>query len=114
MKATGTDPKASGLVIVEIPLDVRPDSDWADCFFNPTTSSVSVHPPRIFGDMIELRATKDRPEKDLEWVYKYIEQANECYRKKMEEKERERQRRAKIEAEGAEELRDLTEKLRQV
>ena len=57
---------------------------------------------------------KEKPEQDLEWVYKYIDQANDCYRKRMKEKEEEGRRHEKIRIDDAEDLRGMTERLRRV
>jgi hypothetical protein len=114
VKAAGIDPEASGLVIIEIPLNLSPDVDWLQCFSYTTTWTPSVHLPRLSGSLIEFRAMKEKPERDLEWVYKYIDQANDCYRKRMKEKEEEGRRHEKIRIDGVEDLRDMTERLRQV
>ena len=74
----------------------------------------SVHLPRLSGALIEFRAMKEKPEQDLEWVYKYIDQANDCYRKRMKEKEEEGRRHEKIRIDDAEDLRGMTERLRRV
>jgi len=47
-------------------------------------------------------------------VYKYIDQANDCYRKRMKEKEEEGRRHEKIRIDGVEDLRGMTERLRRV
>ena len=114
VKAARIDPEASGLVIVEIPLNISPDLDWLQCFSYTTTWTPSVHLPRLSGALIEFRAMKEKPEQDLEWVYKYIDQANECYRKRIKEKEEEGRRHEKIRIDGVEDLRGMTERLRRV
>jgi hypothetical protein len=114
VKAARIDTESPGLVIVEIPLNLTPDSDWVQCFSNTTTWTPNVHLPRAFGALIEFRALKEKPEQDLEWVYKYIEQANECYRKRMREKEEEGKRQEKIRTDDAEDLRGMTDRLRRV
>ncbi len=108
----GTDPRYSGITIIEIPLNVRPGPEWIACFNNPTTWSPSVHKAVVRGDRLIVRANSDRIEEDLKWVYSYVDQANKAYRPLVEQKEREKKRQQEL-AEKQEKARQaLTERLR--
>jgi len=94
-KAIGIDEKHPGLLRIQIPLNIAPDSDWIDCFKNPGTYKPDEAHPRmadIWGKILEYRFSEENLQKKVEWVDKYINQANGCYRRKMAEKEAEMKR----------------------
>jgi hypothetical protein len=93
IKIRGFDPEYPGLVIVEIPLNEEPSAEWADCFRHPTTFTPGIHPPQVEGKAIVWRAYKDRVDKDIKWVFSYIDQANACYEQVLKEQKEERARR---------------------
>ena len=82
--AVRTDPTASGLVIIEIPLSEPPDPEWIDCFNHPRELVPSLHARSVSGRTIQIKADKSRPQDDVEWIYKFIEEANECYRQVLD------------------------------
>ena len=114
LEVKGTDPKYSGITIIHIPLNLRPDLDWTDFFSKPATYSQQVHKALVAGDHIVVRANSDRIEEDLKWIYNYIGQANESYRKFMAEKEQRRRQEQELEAKREKERRELAERLRKV
>lgn len=87
IQVRGFDPKHSGLAIVWIPLNKAPDADWINCFEHPRTFATHIHPPKVQGPFIVWRADKDKADKDIEWIFKYIEQANTCYQEVLKERE---------------------------
>ena len=91
IKAIGTDQEHSGLIIVEIPLNINPDRYWIKCLEKPTSMSPSVHPPKVYGKTIEFRTTEDRVVEDTKWILKYIVSANNCYEQMAKEIERKKQ-----------------------
>src|SRR5436309_3336610 len=92
MRAVRTDPIKSGLVFIEIPLNVSPDREWKECFEHTSTWSKSFHEAWVKESLIELRADKLHPENDVEVLLSRIREANECYRKVMKEWEMEKKR----------------------
>jgi predicted RNA-binding Zn-ribbon protein involved in translation (DUF1610 family) len=110
----GIDPKYSGITIIHMPLNLRPDLDWTNFFSNPTTWTPSVHKALVAGDHIVVRANSDRIEEDLKWIYSYIDQANESYRKFIIEKEQRLKREQEAEEKREKERRELAERLRKV
>lgn len=111
IKVLGIDPKHSGLVIVEIPLNAQPPSEWIDCFQHPSTWTPSLHPPAVNGKSIIWRAVKESVDKDIKWIFSYIEQANACYERVLKEKEKERERIEKEESARKKELEEIQKKL---
>ncbi|MGA2683253.1 MAG: hypothetical protein ABSF44_15815 [Candidatus Bathyarchaeia archaeon] len=74
--------------VVEITLDGTPDSTWIDCFKHPTNyKSNEAHPSRTTVSLgkITFSSSKSNIETNVEWMDKYIHQANDCYEKKMSE-----------------------------
>ena len=83
-------------------------------FFNhPTSWTPSVHKALVAGDHIVVRANRDRIEEDLKWIYSYIDQANESYRKFIAEREQ-LLRHQQLEPKREKEHRELAERLRKV
>jgi len=105
-KAVGRDKEHTGLFQVLLILNVSPDSDWRECFQNPREFQPNEAHPRlaaIMGDKLMFRSSEEHIERNIEWMDKYINQANECYRKKMAEKEEEiKKQEARSQAEKAE------------
>ena len=108
------DPKLFGLTIITVPLNLRPDRDWIDCFNSPATWSVSVHKSIVQGDRIIVRANSSRIDDDLKWVFSYIDQANKSYHSLMERKQNEDRRLQELAEKREKERQALTDRLRRL
>jgi len=111
IKVIGIDREHPGLVIVEIPLNVQPPSEWIECFRHPSTWNPSIHRPSVNGRSIIWRAVKESVDKDIQWIFRYIEQANACYERILKEKEKERERVEREESAQKSELEEIEKKL---
>jgi len=114
LHVVGTDPKYSGITVIEIPLSIRPSPDWIACFDNPTTWSLGVHKAVVHGDRIVVKANSNRIEEDLKWIYSYIDQANKAYLPLMERKERDKRHQQELIENKENSRQALTERLRQL
>lgn len=112
IEAIGRDPEHPGLIIIEIPLNDEPDRDWINCFEHPSKWTPSVHMPRVSVKTILWRSPEDSIEKDIHWVFDYMEQANVCYERVMKKREEEQKRIKERERLEAEKLRTITEQLK--
>lgn len=116
VKAVEIDPQAPGLVIIEVPLNRRPEPEWKRFIERPEDYlgeyTVSVHSPEVEGERIILRADRRNPNPELKWAYKYIELANERYKRFLGEKKESEIQEAKKQAEVREELEKITERIR--
>jgi len=119
-KTIGRDEKYPGLFRIQITLNVAPSSDWIDCFRNPSTWKPDEAHPRLAeirtmrGSHIVFRSSEEHLKGNIEWMDKYISQANECYHRKMAKKEAEMKRqeeKAKKEKEKLESINKILEKL---
>jgi hypothetical protein len=104
-------------VTVHVPLNLQPDNTWKECFKNPTTHAGVSFPATkvmIMGNVMEFRTGELEAPNDLSWTYKYIDQGNECYKKKIAEQSKKQNAQAEKEAKAQEKMRELTEKLRKI
>ncbi len=104
-------------VTVHVPLNLQPDNTWKECFKHPTTHAGVSFPAtkvKIMGNVMEFRTGELEAPNDLSWTYKYIDQANECYKKKIAEQSKKQTTQAEKEAKAQEKMRELTEKLRKI
>ena len=115
VEAVEIDPEHPELVIIEIPINRRPEPEWKYFFENPKKVeeyTVPVHSKEVLGDSIKVLADRDYPVKAVKDVYKQIESANEKYRGFSEKKEDQ----VKIEEKEYEEdekvLKEITERIR--
>jgi len=78
----GIHPQYSGLLRVEIPLVGDVDGYWTACFKNPTGLgiSLSMHPPKIYGNTVEITPGDGDLESYLEHIDDRIDAANKYYR----------------------------------
>ena len=111
IEAIGRDPEYPGLFVIKIPLNEAPNTSWIECFKNPTTWTPSVHPPSVSGNYILLRSPENQIERDIEWILKWIEEANERYEKQLEKSRAERKRAEEKQALEAEKTREINERL---
>jgi hypothetical protein len=81
VKVRGIDPEFSGLLRVEVALTPSPPAPWRTYFERPSgvSMSLSMHPPRLIGSMVEIRPPDNELEKYLENVDERIRHANERY-----------------------------------
>ena len=109
--------KSGDYVTIKITLNVSPDNDWGICFVNPSTFKPNeAHPRRVqfSGSALIVRYPKRRIKEYLEQLDNYIDQANECYRRKMAEKEAERKREEEKETKKKEELDEINKMLEEL
>jgi hypothetical protein len=73
---------------VEITLNGNPDLTWEDCFkhsieFKPN----EAHPSRalVVMNKITFQSSESNVKTNVEWMDKYIQQANNCYNRKKSE-----------------------------
>lgn len=115
-------PKASksthyAFLNIEITLDGEPNSDWIECFKQPSTFIPDEsHPSKasISGNRITFTSFRTNVRTNVLWMDKYIQQANECYKTMnamhvaQEKSQRERERVEKEELDKINEsLKDL-------
>ena len=80
-KATKTTHYA--FLTIEITLDGEPDSDWIECFKNPSTFIPDeAHPFKasVIGNRITFTSFRNNVRTNVLWMDKYIQQANEVYK----------------------------------
>ena len=99
-----------GYFIIRIPLNIRPDNEWIECFKNPSRYKPNEAHPKlveILGKFLEFRSRREKIKENIKWIDDYISQANNCYHRKMAKKEEERRKRE-------EKLRNKKEKLEEI
>ena len=102
---------------VEVTLDGEPSLDWVECFKNPATFIPDeAHPSKaqVKGNTIVFTSFRTHVRTNVQWMDKYIKQANECYQamsdmyKDQEKSQLEREQAEKTEIEKINEsLKDL-------
>ena len=116
-RAVGKDKEFPALFKIQIPLNIAPDNAWIDCFKNPRTRVLDETNPgraEVWGKVLEYAFSEENLKKKIEQIDKYISQANECYRRKMAEREVEMKRQeeeAKKEKEQLNNISKILEKL---
>ena len=113
-KAVSKD-EVSGYFNIQITLNIDPDAEWQECFKHPAQYKLNeAHPSRaiIAGNTIYFPSSEDHFKDNIEWMDKYISQANECYRRKMVEKEEKIRREEEKQRKQKEEIERINEKLR--
>lgn len=81
-KAVGKDERHPGLFVIQITLNISPGKEWIECFRNPRTFILEeAHPKltKLWENIIEFRSSEEHLKENIEWMDKYIGQANECY-----------------------------------
>ncbi len=81
--------KIGDLFTVEIMINGNPDHIWVECFRNPSRRKYNeAHPSNamIVGNKITFSWTESKIKESIIDLDSYIQQANECYNKKMTEK----------------------------
>lgn len=88
-KVLGIDSQYSGLLNVEIPLEPHPDRYWAEIFNNGPSGvsfSISMHPPRVVGGVVEIRPPDNEVDRYVAHVKERIEGTNRNYAERVEPK----------------------------
>jgi hypothetical protein len=81
-KVVGIDSEYSGLVVVRVPLDPRPDEYWQQIFngMPPGVSySLSMHSVQVAGDSVEFRCSETEVERYHQHVKERVEGTNRYY-----------------------------------
>lgn len=112
LKVLGPDPEASGLRIIEVPLSETPNQVWVESLKDPGILIPSFHGAEVEGNTVRIRADARNPEQDMNSLEEYVQKANETYRKRVEEIEKERRRKAEAEKKQAEENKRIEDRLR--
>ena len=112
LKVLGTDPRASGLKTIEVPLSEAPNPVWVESLKNPGILIPSFHGVEVHGNTVRIRADAAHPEGDLQSLEEIVEKANEVYQRRVGEIKNEHQRKAEAERKEAEENKRIEEKLR--
>ena len=113
-KAIGKDEKYPALFRIQITLNIPPDSYWVDCFRSPSKfTGGEAHPKRaeIYGNILVYSFSGENLKDKIEWVDRYINQANECYHRKIAKKEAEKKRQQAKKAKEKEELESINKML---
>jgi hypothetical protein len=103
----GPDPAASGLLLIDVPLTPTPDRAWASIFGGSSffdappgvSLSVSMHPPRLMGAKVQLRAPDAEVEKYMQHLDERIAAANAEYAQSVAPEVERRKKAAAAEAE---------------
>jgi hypothetical protein len=72
----------SGSVWVRISLNAPPNWTWIECFKNPSNFIPNeAHPKRarVDGNFIDFQSSENGIKQNVEWMDKYIQQANDVY-----------------------------------
>lgn len=116
----GIDPTATGLLLIDVPLDPTPDEYWRAIFGGtgffdapPGFSlSISMHPPRLQGNTVRLRAPDGELDKYVESLDARIAATNAEYeRRVLPELERQREARMREQDELKRRLEEAQRKL---
>jgi len=95
---------------VKITLDGDPSLDWVECFKNPATYIPDeAHPAKasVAGNTITFSSFRANVRTNVQWMDKYIQQANECYRlmdKMFVDEEKSRREKERVEEEEIEKI----------
>jgi hypothetical protein len=106
---------ADGFLTVQISLDGNPDWDWIECFKHPSTYTPNeAYPSRaiVAGNTITFTSSESSIKANIEWMDKYIQQANDCYSRRVTERLAEEKRQQEIERKRKEELSRVNETLK--
>lgn len=113
-RAIDIDPEYPELVLIEIPLNRRPEPEWKYFFENPKKIkeyTVPIHSQEVRGKIVLIKADRDFPIKAVTNAYRYIESANERFQKFLEKKKDQAEKQAKKQKKKEEELNRITEKI---
>lgn len=78
--------------VIKVVLNIAPDWEWITCFKTPHEyQDNDAHPKnvKIVGAELYFHSPKQKLEDNVKWLDKYISQANECYRRKIEKQKEE-------------------------
>jgi hypothetical protein len=109
--------KVDDVLTVQVSLDGNPDWDWIECFKHPSTYTPNeAHPSRatVVGGTITFTSSQSGIKVNVEWMDKYIQQANDCYNRIMAERLAEEKRQQEIERKRKEELNRINETLKDI
>jgi len=94
-KVVGVDSQYSGLVVVHIPLEPKPDQHWAQIFNNVPPGATYGHAtrlPQVVGGEVELRVPEDYVERSYETAKGFVTATNSYYAQNIEPELRRRQK----------------------
>lgn len=106
--------KRGELIVIKVKLNVDPDYTWKTCFQKPREwQDNQSHPKRvrIVEGGIWVNSTEKSLKKDIEWLDKYIDQANECYRKAIKQAEEEMKKQKEQEAKDKQDIERINKML---
>ncbi len=90
-QVVGVDPTATGLLLIDVPLTPSPDEYWraifgGSGFFDAPPGfslSISMHPPRLYGDSVRLRAPDGELDRYIESLDARIAATNDEYERRV-------------------------------
>ena len=86
-KVLGVDPRARGLLKIEIPLDPKPDPQWTGIFNrgpNGVGYPISMHRPEVVGGTVVISPPDDEVAKYVEKVEEIVAATNRDYAQHVE------------------------------
>lgn len=86
-KVGGVDPRAGGLLKIEIPLEPTPDPHWTGIFNRGPSGvgyPVSMHPPELVGGAVFISPPDDEVERYVEKVEEMVAATNQSYAEHVE------------------------------
>jgi len=105
--------KTGDYITLQISLDGSPDSEWVICFKQPREHKPNhVASMRVIGDKIQISSHIAQVKETIEWVEKYIQYANEAYKKIIAAQEARIKKQRETEEASKEELRRINESLK--
>ena len=102
-------------VTVKTTLDGEPSSDWIECFKHPSDFIPNEADPSkasVKGNCITFTSFRSNVRTNAQWMDKYVQQANECYKTIIAKHKTEEKSRRKREQAEKEELDKINESLK--
>ena len=109
--------KTGDTVKVQVSLNGEPDWDWTECFKHPSTFGTGeAHPASalVTGNTIMFISSASSIKENIEWMDKYIQQANDRYNRIMAERLAEEKKQQELVRKRKEELDRINETLKDI
>jgi hypothetical protein len=109
--------KADDTWTVQVSLNAKPDWDWKECFKHPSTFTTGeAYPGNVLvtENTITFTSSASRIKENIEWMDKYIQQANDIYNRILAERLAEEKRQQEMARKRKEELDRINETLKDI